>query len=119
LHVHGRRGDFIKIGGESVDLARLDRVLDSVRGGIEAALIALPDDRLGHVIHVASTGESDGIMERFNERVMPFERIRGAHRVRSITRSSLGKLLRAELTRSVAKRDDDRDAVQEPQRKRD
>src|SRR5438067_7689731 len=31
LRIHGRRGDFIKIGGESVDLARLDRILESVR----------------------------------------------------------------------------------------
>ncbi len=101
LRVHGRRGDFIKIGGESVDLARLDRILDSVRGGVDAVLFAMPDDRLGHVIHLASTGESGEIIERFNERVLPFERIRAAHPVRSIPRSSLGKLLRAELIRRV------------------
>jgi O-succinylbenzoic acid--CoA ligase len=118
LHVHGRRGDFIKIGGESVDIARLDRILESVRGGVDAALIAMPDERLGHVIHVAAAGDSEQLIERFNERVMPFERIRRAHRVRSIPRSSLGKLLRAELTRSVAQRGDDRGAVEQPERKR-
>lgn len=101
LRVHGRRGDFIKIGGESVDLARLDRILDSVRGGVDAVLFAMPDQRLGHVIHLASTGESEEIIERFNERVLPFERIRASHPVRSIPRSSLGKLLRAELIRRV------------------
>ena len=101
LRVHGRRGDFIKIGGESVDLARLDRILDSVRGGIDAVLFAMPDARLGHVIHLASTGDTEEIIERFNARVLPFERIRGSHAVRSIPRSSLGKVLRAELIRRV------------------
>ena len=90
-----------------------------MRGGIEAALIAVPDERLGQVIHVASTGDAEGIIERFNDRVMPYERIRGAHRVRSIPRSSLGKLLRAELTRALTQRGNDRDAVQEPERKRE
>jgi len=119
LRVHGRRGDFIKIGGESVDIARLDRVLESVRGAVDAALIAVADDRLGHVIHIAATGDADSIVERFNAQVMPFERIRGAHRVRSIPRSSLGKLLRAELARAVAQRSDDRESVQQPERQRE
>ncbi len=101
LHVQGRRGDFIKIGGESVDLARLDRILESVRGGVDAAIVAVADPRLGNVIHLVSTGDAGPIVERFNERVMPFERIRGSHSVRSIPRSSLGKLLRSELARRV------------------
>ena len=101
LRVHGRRGDFIKIGGESVDLARLDRILDSVRGPLDAVLFAMPDPRLGHVIHLASTGDAEEVIERFNERVLPFERIRAAHPVRSIPRSSLGKILRAELIRRL------------------
>ncbi len=101
LHVFGRRGDFVKIGGESVDLKRLDRILDSVRGGVDAALIAMPDLRLGHVIHLATTGKAEEIIERFNDRVLPFEKIRDVHSVRSIPRSSLGKLLRGELMRRM------------------
>jgi O-succinylbenzoic acid--CoA ligase len=101
VRVHGRRGDFVKIGGESVDLARLDRILDSVRHSIDAAIIAVPDSRLGHVIHLAASVEAGDIVERFNARVLPFERIRHVHRVRSIPRSSLGKLLRSELVRRV------------------
>ncbi|HUR79400.1 MAG TPA: AMP-binding protein, partial [Thermoanaerobaculia bacterium] len=51
LRVEGRRGDFVKIGGESVDLSRLDRILADL--GADAAVIAIPDERLGHVIAVA------------------------------------------------------------------
>lgn len=97
LRVFGRAGEFVKVGGESVDLKRLDLVLDSVRGNIDAAVIAIPDERLGLVIHLASTGEADGVVEAFNARVHPFERIRATHRVDTIPRSPLGKLLRSKL----------------------
>jgi o-succinylbenzoate---CoA ligase len=103
LHVHGRSGDFIKIGGESVDLARLDRILESVRGGVDAVLIAAPHARLGYVIQLVSTRDASQVVERFNERVLPYERIRGTHLIDSIPRSTLGKLLRADLTRRVAR----------------
>lgn len=95
LRVDGRAGDFIKIGGESVDLKRLDRILHELAGN-DAAIVAMPDERLGHVIHLATTIEPT-FADAFNSRVHPFERIRAIHRVDEIPRSPLGKLLRAEL----------------------
>lgn len=98
LRVFGRSSDFVKIGGESVDLVRLDRILDSVRGGADAAVVAVPDARLGRVIHLAVTSEdATSIVEAFNARVLPFERIRSVHRVAEIPRTALGKIRRAEL----------------------
>lgn len=102
LRVEGRPADFIKIGGESVDLRRLDVILESVRGEIDAALIPVSDSRLGQVIHLASTVESQSVIEAFNERVLPFERIRASHLVATIPRSSLGKLLRQTLAKMIA-----------------
>ena len=97
LRLRGRAGEFIKIGGESVDLSRLDRILREIAGD-EAAIVAVPDERLGKVIHLASTVEEPGaIVEAFNARVMPFERIRDVFRVSEIPRSPLGKLLRSRL----------------------
>ena len=95
LRVDGRAGDFVKIGGESVDLKRLDRILHELAGD-EAAIVAVADERLGHVIHVATTKDAS-FADAFNERVHPFERIRAIHRVDMIPRSALGKLLRMEL----------------------
>jgi O-succinylbenzoic acid--CoA ligase len=95
LRVDGRAGDFVKIGGESVDLKRLDRILHELTGD-DAAIIAMPDERLGHVIHLATTIEPT-FSDAFNARVYPFEQIRAVHRVDVIPRSPLGKLLRAEL----------------------
>lgn len=100
IRIDGRAGDFVKIGGESVDLKRLDRILQELAGD-DAAIIAVPDKRLGHVIHLVTAVEPSFI-DAFNDRVHPFERIRGVHRVESIPRSPLGKLLRAELTKAVA-----------------
>jgi O-succinylbenzoic acid--CoA ligase len=101
LRIAGRRGDFVKIGGESVDLRRLDRILEEivVRTGGDAAVLAVSDERLGHVIHVAST--RDGIAELFAERVLPFERARVVHRMSVIPRSPLGKLLRKRLAEEL------------------
>jgi O-succinylbenzoic acid--CoA ligase len=100
LRVDGRAGDFVKIGGESVDLKRLDGILHELAGD-DAAIVAVPDARLGHVIHVATTIDAS-FVDAFNERVHPFERIREVHRVDAIPRSALGKLLRTQLTKAVA-----------------
>ncbi len=102
LQVSGRAGDFVKIGGESVDLKRLDRIAHEVARnfGGDAGVVPVADERLGTIIHLAVTAE--GIGAEFNRRVLPFERARTIHRVRSIPRSPLGKLLRAELARQLA-----------------
>lgn len=98
LRIFGRRGDFVKIGGESVDLGRLDAILSSL-GTPQAALLAVPDERLGFTIHLVVGLEEDGegLAKRYNERVLPFERARQVHRVPEIPRTSLGKLNRMKL----------------------
>jgi O-succinylbenzoic acid--CoA ligase len=106
LRIVGRRGAFIKIGGESVDLSRLDAVLERVlreRGG-DAALVAVPDDRLGHVINLAYVGgEIEVIRTSFDALVLPFERVRAVHRVAEIPRTPLGKLRRGALLEAVVR----------------
>src|SRR6185369_1892026 len=101
LQIEGRAGDVIKIGGELVNLRRLDRILEEVAGGTDAALVALPDARLGFVIHLAVADDPGAIREEFDRRVAPFERIRGVHRVAAIPRSALGKLLRKKLAEEI------------------
>lgn len=98
LRVFGRIGEFVKIGGESVDLVRLDRILEGVRGEADAALVAVADERLGSVIHLVTTAEdAAAVVEAFNARVLPYERIRGVRRVGGIPRTELGKVRRGEL----------------------
>src|SRR6185436_16460045 len=103
LRIAGRSGDFVKIGGESVDLVRLDRIMESITP--DAAVIAVPDERLGHVIHLAvAAGNAEEIAASFNDRVLPFERIRGIHGVSEIPRTALGKLRRTELAAHITNR---------------
>lgn len=103
LEVIGRGRDFVKIGGESVSLARLDAILASVAGD-GAAVFARPDERLGHVVHLAVVrgADPDLIRTAYDERVLPFERAREVHVVDSIPRTPLGKLLREELAKGLA-----------------
>ena len=96
LRIFGRGADFAKIGGESVDLLRLDAIARSIAGD-HAAVVAVPDERLGAVIHLAVTRDPDAIRDAFNACVAAFERAREVHVVASIPRSPLGKLLRARL----------------------
>jgi len=102
LQVEGRRGDFVKIGGESVDLARLDAILASIAGSY-AAVVAVPEPRLGRIIHLAieQSVDADHVLVAFNVRVHPFERARAVHRVKEIPRSPLGKLLRIKLLETI------------------
>ncbi len=108
FRVLGRTTDFIKIGGESVEMSRLNQILEQVRvefGGHKEfapinpdfALLPVPDSRLGHVIHLATdtsltTDQATLIIENYNRRVLPFERIRERHVLDLIPRTALGKL---------------------------
>jgi o-succinylbenzoate---CoA ligase len=101
LRIEGRRGDFVKIGGESVDLARLDRILAGT-GARDAALVAVPDPRLGNIIELAiASGDAEAIVAKFNEQVLPFERIRGVRQVEAIPRTALGKVIRSRLAELI------------------
>jgi O-succinylbenzoic acid--CoA ligase len=109
LRVEGRTSDFVKIGGESVRVPALEAVLEEVRversfAG-DAALLPVPDDRLGHVIVLVHAGASDdeaaALQTAFNARVAPFERARRTHRLPRLPRTPLGKLKRDETLRAV------------------
>ncbi len=106
LTVLGRIGDFVKIGGESVDVARLQQLWDALRPSSDAqetVLIAAPDPRLGAAIHLVTAGKWDtqAALEQavaaFNRQALPFERVQQWHQVPQLPRSPLGKLLRTDL----------------------
>jgi O-succinylbenzoic acid--CoA ligase len=102
LELFGRGENFVKIGGESVDLTYLEGVLKELQEGLKIfhdfALIAYPDERLGHRLHLLTTPHKaiDSWVEAYHQRVLPFARIAQVHRVESLPRSPLGKLLRSE-----------------------
>lgn len=102
LFLKGRIADFIKIGGESVQVNRLEKILEEVKVlnsfAHDSVLGVIPDERLGFIIHLISTTEQvNHIKEAYDQQVLPFERIRKVHIVKEIPRSSLGKIIKPDL----------------------
>ncbi len=109
LKIRGRGSDFVKIGGESVDISRLSTLLTEIRvqarSSLDLVIIPIEDERLEYVIHGVAACSADGaaaheaqkLFEQFNSRVLPFERARKLHFVARIPRSPLQKLLKSEL----------------------
>lgn len=115
--VLGRVTEFIKIGGESVELSYLRSILEEVKltclsigaaeategaKGVDLDLHAIPDDRLGHIIGLVadqnlSTEAAQMLIQKFNEKVLPFERIRKFQSFVKLPRTALGKLISAQL----------------------
>jgi O-succinylbenzoic acid--CoA ligase len=78
-----RRGHgFVKIGGENVDLHRLQIILEDARVSLRypyaAAIVAVPDDRLSNRIELRTEGPADPSLDAlaaaYHEAAMPFER---------------------------------------------
>ena len=112
LKVSGRLGGFIKIGGESVSMPHLEKIFDEgrmlFRANADMALIAVPDPRLGHVIHLASTLPVElvqQIITHYHSQVLPFERIRKVHVLDGIPRSALNKLCKKDLLKMICEAD--------------
>lgn len=109
LQVLGRLDQMVKIGGESVDVARLEGFLEAIRLELkisyDMALVVMPDSRLGSVIQLATTSSAkeymNTVIEQFNQRVLPFERIREINMVPYIPRSALSKVAKAELLQLI------------------
>lgn len=104
LTVSGRSGRTIKVLGELVNLNRVEDIVVEFADefGSSVALEAIEDERTGKriVLVVArdmSKKEIQDLLERVNDRVAPFERIRGVARVEEIPRSPLGKIQRRRL----------------------
>lgn len=95
LTVFGRGSDFIKIGGESVDMLQLEAMLNRIKLNLEVKedmlLVAACDPRLGKVIHLQATGNVENVVREFNGQVLPFARIREVHLKEKIARTELGK----------------------------
>lgn len=110
LEIFGRGSSFIKIGGESTSLYRLEAILEEIKLDLDhqtdLALMALPDERLGYVIHlIAACHEMNKIqpvIDKFHAAVLPFERIRQIHLIKEIPRSPLKKLLKEDLIKLIS-----------------
>lgn len=109
----GRGSDFVKIKGEGVNLQKLQEILETESqrlvpdDWLSLALLVLPDERAQNQICLAYQGqnltESDlkVLIEKFNQRVAPFERITASRRVTEIPRTALGKVAQGKLKETL------------------
>lgn len=104
----GRSSDFVKIKGEGVNLQKLQEVLEKSAQEIlshfwqEVALVALKDERSQNKIVLAATekileADLEALVNSFNQKVAPFEKIQNWQRVSQIPRTDLGKIAREKL----------------------
>jgi o-succinylbenzoate---CoA ligase len=100
LTPQGRKSDIVKVGGENVNIEQLNQLLIrlSIEHRIEGdqVIIAQPSERLEHEVHLveANTPENQlkTLMNLYEKRVLPFERIRGVHHLKEIPRTPLNKV---------------------------
>lgn len=107
LKILGRLHDWIKISGENVSLPSLEALFVQLKGDLEAEILAVPDDRVGHRLEVATLenhqDQLKAIVMQFNTLVMPYERILHIRSVDEIPRNSLGKVLKQQLLKFIQK----------------
>lgn len=97
--IEGRVGDLINRGGNKVFPDEVEEVLASVEGIAEAAVVGVPDDRLGEVpvafvVGDASDAELDAACR---EHLAPYKVPVRYERIERIPRNDIGKILRREL----------------------
>lgn len=101
LTILGREDDQVKVRGELVDLQRLKDLLAQVIPSQATTLLALPDDRCGHLLYPVVEGPSDeGLAEKIfhcNNSLPPFSRLQAPSFVSSFPRTDLGKIDRRAL----------------------
>ncbi len=110
LKISGRSKDYVKIGGEGTNVARLRAVLEqsalelNPHWPLHISLLDMPSDRLGAEIHVVTTlspEDANKIANLYGEKVLPYEKIRKIHFVAEIPRTDLGKIQWNILRRSL------------------
>ncbi|MGE0878260.1 MAG: class I adenylate-forming enzyme family protein [Acidimicrobiia bacterium] len=104
VYLVGRKGDLIIRGGENVYPAEVEGVLNEHPGVREAAVVGVPDDRLGQTVHAVVIASDSANPPSFDElRTFARERLAGfkvpaswmlAH---ELPRNTMGKLLRNQL----------------------
>jgi O-succinylbenzoic acid--CoA ligase len=102
LTITGRSSDRLKIGGELANLALLRQAWADVAGELSpfTALASQDDARLENVIVLITeegsattyAGQLNLAIEKFNDAVHPFERIRKTYVIQEIPRTELGKV---------------------------
>lgn len=104
LKILGRERELIKIKGELVNLQELQKIICEFSYDLkisgEAVLTAVPCKRSGYEIHLVHTDcreNMQNLIDHYNLSVLPYEKIAFSHRLESIPRTPIGKVVQNEL----------------------
>ncbi|MFO7592360.1 MAG: class I adenylate-forming enzyme family protein [Acidimicrobiia bacterium] len=102
--IEGRASDVINRGGLKVFPAEVEEVLATAAGVREVAVVGIPDARLGEVpvAFVVGATDSDALEAHCREHLAPYKVPARYLEVARLPRNEVGKVLRAELARSVS-----------------
>ena len=97
--IEGRVSDVINRGGNKVFPDQVEEVLQLARGVTEAAVVGVPDPRLGEVPVAFVVGDAgdDELEELCRRHLIPYKVPVAFRRVTALPRSDVGKVLRREL----------------------
>jgi len=102
LWVDGRLKDVIVSGGENVDCAEVERVLERHPAVVEAAVVGVPDPEWGELVTayvvLANGVGDDELIAHCRRQLAAYKAPRRLHRVSELPRNAAGKLLRSQLT---------------------
>lgn len=106
LFIRGRSDDQIKVLGELVDLSQMRRKLAATLPGYRSTLIALPDERRGHLLIPAIEGRpSDALrqaLDQWGAELPGFARCQPPHFSPQWPLTPLGKIDRRALEEEIA-----------------
>ncbi len=98
--IEGRVGDVINRGGNKVFPEEVEEVLRQAPGIRDAALVGVPDDRLGEVPVAFLVGDpvpEDELDRRCREQLVPYKVPVAYHHIEALPRNEAGKLQRDAL----------------------
>lgn len=97
--IEGRVSDLINRGGNKVFPGQVEEVLCLAPGVREAAVVGVPDDRLGEVpvAFVVGTATDEELTQLCRKHLVAYKVPTAFHRVDALPRSEVGKVLRREL----------------------
>lgn len=109
LYVVGRADDMIISGGENVQPAEVEAVLDTMPGVVESAVYGTPDDRWGQVVSAAVVTseplDADAIVDFCRSRLAHYKCPSVVRTVTELPRNATGKVLRGRLRTEPAHSD--------------
>lgn len=109
LQIYGRGSNFIKIGGENINVSQLESLWENIKVQhhctSDVVLIDMPDERLGNIICLAAASNSltylDALIKEYNCQVLPLAKIRKTFHLEALPRTELFKLKKNELRQAI------------------